>query len=695
MRSLHTPTPKDSTAAERFPLAKLGELFSRTGAPGLRSGASKQATYRRLQTNGIVSLGTPSLLFHDRRAPRPEQLSRTGPIGLQVKAALFHATRPNQGLPFIWLATFLKSSAALAFAQTAGRVTMSLLPVIFLKLKWTSKFLRKVPVDHPHYAHKREKVLQTQWKLWVAVGVLVVVPVTLFVSTILASLERTPLTGRMRMIMLSAEEEEEIARELKGTGWYTSVAQILVSASPDGAMPRVIPPDDWRWNWVEQTLRRLEGGISKLQQRAENPAEWYSSWLREHLAAQAAADGKTAVTHGGLTTETDWDVDGLVPPPPDFPLIPRPRVAQLLHEIPVSPDTEGHHHGHSHHHSPHAQIGPPYSLLLVDLPESNALSYGFGGDGGGGIVVYSGFLDEVLGKSNVPSPSPEAQTGSWLGRLLPGNGNATTRNEPPQPTEEQTKKLATLLAHELSHLLLSHHLETLSSGTIFIPSVIGIISDVVRVLLFPITMIMGPFVNDAVADFTRVGLNDVARSGNICQSRKLEFEADLVSARILACAGFDPTCAIEFWEERQLGSPTDETPPGTNSPSASGSNLGLDSPLRTITPLPTVPGTFWTSRSSALNPEKGHGDDSHPLDQARVMNLKRELWKWKRQKAMALGKMKIDSWARGACEASVKGAKWKWDKHKKGEVMWDAKDIKEMKDMKRERKQKWFGWMDI
>lgn len=671
LRSLHTPAPKDFTAAERFPLAKLGELFSRAGRPGLRSGASRQATYRRLQTNGIVSLGTPSLLFHDRRAPRPEQISRTGPIGLQVKAALFHATRPNQGLPFIWLATFLKSSAALAFAQTAGRVTMSLLPVIFLKLKFTSKFLRKVPVDHPHFAHKREKMLRAQWKLWVVVGVLVVVPLTLFVSTILASLERTPLTGRMRMIMLSPEEEEEIAKELKGTGWYTSVAQILVSASPDGAMPRVIPPDDWRWNWVEQTLRRLEGGISKLQQRAENPVEWYSSWMREHLAAQAAAEGKSVVTHGGLTTEMDWDVDGLVPPPPDYPLIPRPRVAQLLHEIPISPTTEGHHHGHSHHHSPHAQIGPPYSLLLVDLPESNALSYGFGGDGGGGIVVYSGFLDEVLGKSNTASPSPETQAGSWLGRLLPftgsSNGNTTTRNEPPQPTEEQTKKLATLLAHELSHLLLSHHLETLSSGTIFIPSVIGIISDVVRVLLFPITMVMGPFVNDAVADFTRVGLNDVARSGNICQSRKLEFEADLVSARILACAGFDPTCAIEFWEERQLGSPTDETPPGSNNSSAPGSNLGLDSPLRTITPLPTVPGTFWTSRSSALNPEQGYGDDSHPLDEARVMNLKRELWKWKRQKAMALGKMKIDSWARGACEASVKGGKWKWDKHKKEE----------------------------
>jgi hypothetical protein len=35
-------------------------------------------------------------------------------------------------------------------------------------------------------------------------------------------------------------------------------------------------------------------------------------------------------------------------------------------------------------------------------------------------------------------------------------------------------------------------------------------------------------VNDAVANFTRVGLDDVARSGNTCQSRKLEFGALLL-----------------------------------------------------------------------------------------------------------------------------------------------------------------------
>ncbi|KAG8726687.1 hypothetical protein FRC11_014695, partial [Ceratobasidium sp. 423] len=62
----------------------------------------------RIAQGSIVSLGTPSLLFHDRRAPRPQQVSRCGPTVLQIRAALFHASCPNQGLPFVWLAGLLK-----------------------------------------------------------------------------------------------------------------------------------------------------------------------------------------------------------------------------------------------------------------------------------------------------------------------------------------------------------------------------------------------------------------------------------------------------------------------------------------------------------------------------------------------------------------------------------------------------------
>ncbi|QRW18456.1 Peptidase family M48 protein [Rhizoctonia solani] len=577
--------------------AGFGSAFAglRTGI-GREVGHGARQTSRSAQRSRIVSLGTPSLLFHDRRAPRPHQISRSGPIALQVHAALFHASRPNQGLPFIWLATVLKTSTALAFAQTAGRITMSLLPVIFLKLKFASRFLRKVPADHPHYAQKREKILRIRWKLWVAVGVLVVVPLSLFVSAILASLERTPLTGRVRLIMLSAEEEEEIARELKGAGWYTSVAQILVNASPSGTMPRVIPPDDWRWNWVEQTLRQLERAVPKLQEHSDNPAAWYAAWVKEHPGE----------THAHLEGP-EWKTSAPIPPPPHYPLVParalrsccmRYRFPRLWKDISMG-----------------MGIIILHMLNLVLLIRScwsiypKVMRYRFGGDGGGGIVVYSGFLDEVLGSANKPSPQPKLGSKSLL-------TYARTNSE-----------TGTLLAHELSHLLLSHHLETLSSGTIFLPSVIGIVSDVVRVLLFPITMVMGPFVNDAVANFTKVGLDDIARSGSTCQSRELEFEADISS-----------------------GLPTS-------------SRYGPLAKSRHAPP--SVPGTFWTSRSAAGE------DDSHPLDQARVHRLKRELRRWEREKAYAMGKMKIDSWARGACEASIKGLKWKLDKQPCKDQNWE------------------------
>ncbi|KAG8680415.1 hypothetical protein FRC09_018263, partial [Ceratobasidium sp. 395] len=121
-----------------------------------------------------------------------------------------------------------------------------------------------------------------------------------------------------------------------------------------------------------------------------------------------------------------------------------------------------------------------------------------------------------------------------------------------------------------------------------------------------------------------------------------------------------------FWEGRQITPINDNA---TSIDKTSDPNPSSDTSLRAITPLPTVPGTFWTSRSSALGAATGgHGDDSHPLDYARVLKLKRELVRWEREKAYAMGKMKIDSWARGACEASVKGVKWKWNKDKVGET---------------------------
>jgi len=103
---------------------------------------------------------------------------------------------------------------------------------------------------------------------------LLLVPVFLVGVVLLASLERTPLTGRWRTILLSPEEEEKVASDLIGDGWYNSIATILTNNHPEG-IPRsltlftqllslithiycrVVPLNDWRTQWVLDTMHRL------------------------------------------------------------------------------------------------------------------------------------------------------------------------------------------------------------------------------------------------------------------------------------------------------------------------------------------------------------------------------------------------------------------------------------------------------
>lgn len=271
--------------------------------------------------------------------------------------------------------------------------------------------------------------------------------------------------------MLSPSEEEEVALELQGEGWYKAIVDVLTQDSPDGKTPpKIVPRSDWRYQWVEQVMRRLEASILSL-----NDIHQY----REAFESYGT------------------DISS-IPPPPDYPLLPRPRASQLLHSLPLSDDHHAPHDSdkpHSHHRSPHTLLGPPYSLLIVENPDRNAFSYGFGPGGSGGIVLYTGFLDEVLsltcdGKATVEkgSESPPGPSPSWLQSLF-GFGSLTKSSRMPSGTPEsitaeQTSALATLMAHELSHLVLSHHLETLSSG-IFIPIITGIFIDFARVIIFP------------------------------------------------------------------------------------------------------------------------------------------------------------------------------------------------------------------
>lgn len=307
---------------------------------------------------------------------------------------------------------------------------------------------------------------------------------------------------RWRLILLSPEEEDDIAVQLAGPGWFAAVTDILaqdtpLSSSPSPTTPKILPPYDWRVSWVEHTLRRLEAAIPVLQHEAALEPDW-------------------------LARGSD---DAPFPPPAAYPLRPRPRYSEYLRQLaemhasthPVA-DSElcekakarvrarlARAAGEVTHS---ALAGPPYSLMLVDRPDSaNAFSYGFGPDGAGGIVVYSGFLDEVLNRNGdgaeevrleMDSPAPgrgqmQERESSWVttlfGSLFSLSPAPPSTPAHPTPTAAQTEELAVLLAHELAHLILAHHIETLSSSSIILPGVLSIGTDIVRALLFPVTML--------------------------------------------------------------------------------------------------------------------------------------------------------------------------------------------------------------
>jgi Peptidase family M48 len=375
------------------------------------------------------------------------------------------------------------------------------------------KFLKRMSKHAPHLEHKRPELMRKLSRLRWSIRILYLVPSTLLVATLLASLERAPLTGRWRFILLSPTEEEEMVGMLTKT-WRSAVDAVLATTLDSGLPPPAIPTSDWRYKWVESTLRRLENAVPLLQSDPESKIH-FSFYNGEYP----------------------------FPPPSAYPLVARPRPAQIVHMWTCSKKKE--HMEDQEKQNDHKQerinvdngsesslnlIGPPYSCLVVDDPScQNAFSYGFGPGGAGGIVVYTGFLDEVLQNTSPHPPSQgilnDPPSNSLFSLLFGSLLAAPRRNNHFQPTEEQTAELAVLLAHELAHLLLAHHLETLSSTSILFPSVISILTDVARVIIFPFTMLFGPFVNDALAQMGTAHSGEVGKLSEMCAGRKLEIEA--------------------------------------------------------------------------------------------------------------------------------------------------------------------------
>ncbi|KAJ7158749.1 hypothetical protein C8R46DRAFT_1224679 [Mycena filopes] len=357
----------------------------------------------------------------------------------------FHSTPSRKGAPLIPLLAVLKASAAMELVRTAARVVLTVIPVLLFKNHKTRRHLKYAAL---HGIYQPEFL-------------------------------PAHLSIKMALNYSSHQKRRtEIAAQLAGPGWYQAVGEILSEGGP----PQFIPPTDWRYGWVRDTLRELERTIPVLINEEETCQNWSS---------------------GG-------DDDIPLPPPAEYPLRPRPRASEYLRMW-----------------CDHMCKQPVVPLWLWALK------------GGGGIVVYSGFLDEILARAPpendiVAPPAPSSWWSSLVGGIFTSSTSPPTH---PVPTPSQTAELAVLLSHELAHLVLSHHLETLSR-------------TVVRVVIFPITMMFGPFVNDAVAQLGKIGSGELEKVGEYCTSVKQEIEADVVSARLLAHAGYDARKAITFWETR-------------------------------------------------------------------------------------------------------------------------------------------------
>ncbi|WVQ82105.1 hypothetical protein IAT38_004233 [Cryptococcus sp. DSM 104549] len=350
------------------------------------------------------------------------------------------------------------------------------------------------------------------------VGIIFGLPFLLILGAYIAGLERVPLTGRWRLILLTPEEEDAISTSLAGENWYRSVINLLTT--PERPAPPIVPTDDWRWAWVQGVLSRLETAVlaeCKFIPEGLSPPEQYTPSIP-------------------------------IPPPAYHPIRPRPRVSSLLHScLPGSEPSSG---------REHLEIGPPYNIMLMEKDEQNAFSYGFGGKKAGGIVVYTGLLDSILAHdpASPQSPSPQTQptrqpsSGLFGGLFSSSSSLPPSRRQHAQPTEEQTLHLACVLAHEMGHLLLSHHLETLSQQQVLWPSVLGLSMDLVRAFIWPLTIFLGPTVNDALANVGRTSTEELAdRYGELGFQWKHEYEADLAGLRILARAGFDPRAALSHF----------------------------------------------------------------------------------------------------------------------------------------------------
>lgn len=296
-------------------------------------------------------------------------------------------------------------------------------------------------------------------------------PLILLIVGLLASIEHTPIWGRWRLIMMSAEEETIFVEEFLRPGtnhddtskrdWVA----ILRAASgeendPPGTIsgrPVLDPATDWRAQWVKDVLMKLENGLHHLNLNSDDSEQIFE------IMGSARNVGK-----GQITNE---DVSYLLVPPVDYSLEVRPAALK-----------------HKKHSGDYRIRDTPivrYGCLVLDSPECNAFSIGFGPatcsgansfeEAPGVIVVYTGLLEEIFrGRISEKTsldreiePKRDSTTNALFGIFRQASVSSGRTIPGLMISKEKSDQLACTLAHELAHILLSHSLESHPSNDFY------------------------------------------------------------------------------------------------------------------------------------------------------------------------------------------------------------------------------------
>lgn len=346
---------------------------------------------------------------------------------------------------------YLKSGAIIKVISAVSKVSFSIIASLRLAarriLRWWhgEEHIKQLRLQRKQSGQSRKR--NTHFRRTIAV--LAWTPLFLIWLVFTASMERTPVWGRWRVILMSTDEEammlEEFLRagcpagakleENKPLDWLAILRPAFNDCGPEGTLQgmQVLDPNmDWRAAWVKNVFMRLQDGIHLL-----NLADMH-----------------------GQHHEYVWDIAGAhyVVKPPDLPLTVRPSQA----------------HEHAMEENQERPLLTRYGLLVVDGPVPNAFSIGFGpakmiGDGEneeapGVVVVYTGILDGILqGRDCTPTPEP-SRLAKMFG-IFAGINNASIHSA--CPTKYETDQLASILAHEIGHLLLSHSLESIAADNAY------------------------------------------------------------------------------------------------------------------------------------------------------------------------------------------------------------------------------------